>query len=248
MSDISRADRPAKGAVDRRTIVVGAGVIPASAAISLSGHAAGPRWSRFASTHSGAVIRYPASWTLESMADVNLLYPHQSFVLWNGPRPRKSSDEFPSLASYPRIGIYLWLLHYPDVQRSRFAPEFRRLGSHRDLPVKVPEFAGFARFGAAFSGSKHTYLLRLWLLRLRGYDQNDGADCVQNCKNSHHRHASRPSASIRVRSRNHRSPTTACWYGVSFLLPAGVPRRLRSAASRRQTKRSSSAGTSRVAR
>lgn len=163
MSNASGTDSIENDAVGRRAFVAWAGVIPAVGAIDIGGQAIGPEWARFTSARSGAVISYPRKWTLESAADVNLLYPHQSFALWSGPRPNRSSDEYPSLASYPRSGVYLWLLHYPHVQKSRFAPKFKRLTSHRDLAVKVPEFDGFARLGEAFSGSKHTYLLRLWI-------------------------------------------------------------------------------------
>lgn len=149
--------------VDRRAFVIGAGVIPAVSAMAISGEAVGSEWARFASAQSGAVIRYPARWTVESTAEVNLLYPHQSFAAWNGPHPARSSDEFPSLASYPRTGIYMWLLHYSDVRRSSFAPEFKGFSTFRDLATRVSEFGGFARYGAAFSGSKHSYLLRLWV-------------------------------------------------------------------------------------
>jgi hypothetical protein len=51
-----------------------------------------------------------------------------------------------------------------------------------------------------------------------------------------------------VRSRNRRRTRIACSRQVSARLPAGVPRRRRSVISRRVTKRSSSPGTSGVAR
>jgi hypothetical protein len=51
-----------------------------------------------------------------------------------------------------------------------------------------------------------------------------------------------------VRSRNRRRTRIACSRQVRARLPAGVPRSRRSAISRRVTKRSSSAGTSSVAR
>jgi hypothetical protein len=59
---------------------------------------------------------------------------------------------------------------------------------------------------------------------------------------------SRASASGIVRSRNQRSPSTACQKQVSARLPSGVPRRRRSASSNRATNQTSSLGTSRVAR
>jgi hypothetical protein len=51
-----------------------------------------------------------------------------------------------------------------------------------------------------------------------------------------------------VRSRNQRSPGTACQKQVSARLPQCVPRRRRSAASSRTVNRASSLGTSSVAR
>ena len=59
---------------------------------------------------------------------------------------------------------------------------------------------------------------------------------------------SRPSCSTRVRSRNRRRTMTACSRQVSARLPAGVHRLRRSRISSRVTKRSSSMGTSSVAR
>jgi hypothetical protein len=160
---IPAAKKESAGKIGRRAFVVSAGVLPAAAAMVDSREVARSGWARFVSNRSGAIIRYPAHWTVDPAADVNLLYPYQSFALRGGPRPAKSDEEFPSLASYPRDAIYLWLLHYPDRQVSSFAPEFRSFSSYRDLSEQVSEFAGFARYGAAFTGSRHTYLLRLWV-------------------------------------------------------------------------------------
>jgi hypothetical protein len=117
-------------------------------------------WASFRNADSGAGIAYPASWILVPRLCPALKYPHESFGLLSAPVPGRL-DDLPNLAAYPRDEIVLWLLHYDHI-----SADAQEVGSGvrlERLPRRTSEFAGFDRYGLLFSGSRRTFLLRLWI-------------------------------------------------------------------------------------
>lgn len=138
-------------------------------------------WTDYASPESGARISYPSSWAADADAHTDLLYPHQSFVVRSAAPPIGSAGEFPDLSSYPRSGVYMWLLHYSDLQNNRDCPPFQSFESYYELEQRVSEFDAFNRYGASFSGSQRSFLLRLWI---GGSVSQDDISLMNHCLSS----------------------------------------------------------------
>jgi hypothetical protein len=119
-------------------------------------------WTRYLSW-CGATIDYPASWAIDSESGVNLLYPHHCFALRNAPGPPRSAGDLPHLASYSPRGIYLWLLHYDERLAEEECPPYQSISSCSELEERNSEFSRFRRYAASFSGSRRSYVLRLWV-------------------------------------------------------------------------------------
>jgi hypothetical protein len=124
---------------------------------------AAAEWTSHTSGLCGASISCPISWGVDADANVNLLYPHQSFVVRNAAPPRRSPDDLPDLTSYSVAGVYLWLLYYDHLLPSPDCPPFEPLRSYNDLEQRISEFTGFMRYGISFSGTRRSFALRLWI-------------------------------------------------------------------------------------
>jgi hypothetical protein len=120
-------------------------------------------WVTYTSARCGTSIGHPMSWPVDARADVNLLYPHQSFVLRNAAEAVGSAGDLPDLNSYSPHGIFLWLLHYDDQGISAECQPFQPLESYDELEQRTSEFPGFRRYGSSFSGSQRSFVLRLWI-------------------------------------------------------------------------------------
>jgi hypothetical protein len=117
-------------------------------------------WASFRNANSGAKIAYPGNWILVPRLCPTLKYPRESFSLLSAPMPGRH-DDLPNLNAYPRDEILLWLLHYDHISADGQA---FGSGIRLDrLPQRTTEFAGFDRYGLLFSGSRRTFLLRLWI-------------------------------------------------------------------------------------
>jgi len=91
-----------------------------------------------------------------------LLYPHQSFVIRSASPPDRAVPEFPDLSSFPADALYLWLLHYNDVQEGiRHMP--KPAVSYDQLDRGVSEFTNFTKYVKSFSGSQRSFFIRLWI-------------------------------------------------------------------------------------
>ncbi len=159
----------------RRAVLLSAGLLPTAGLISgVSRAAAATEWANYTSPESGARIKYPASWAVDAHANANLLYPHHSFAIRSAAAPRRSGEDFPDLSSYSTGGVYLWLLHYDDLRQD--CPPFRALTSYTHLKEQVSEFGAFSRYGALFSGSQRSFILRLWIGRAVSQDSTSLLD------------------------------------------------------------------------
>jgi hypothetical protein len=159
----------------RRAVLRSAGLLPTAGLISaMTPAAAATEWANYTSPESGASIRYPASWAVDACANVNLLYPHQSLALRSAAAPSRSAENFPALSSYSARGIYLWLLHYDNLHQD--CPPFQALTSYTQMKEQVSEFGAFSRYGALFSGSQRSFILRLWIGRAVSRDSTSLLD------------------------------------------------------------------------
>jgi hypothetical protein len=162
----SKTRRDPGGRIARRSFLAGAGSLSGAGLIGAATPAqASVRWMNYTSRLSGASITFPASWTLDSHANTQprLLYPHQSFVIHSARRPSRTTPAFPDLTSYPSSGIYMWLLHYDNLQDARDCPPFQSFDNYTQLSQGISEFPSFSRYNAGFSGSQRSFLLRLWV-------------------------------------------------------------------------------------
>jgi len=159
----------------RRAVLLSAGLLPTAGLISsMSPAATATEWANYTSPESRASIRYPASWAVDAYANVNLLYPHQSFAVRSAAAPSRSADDFPGLSSYSTRGVYLWLLHYDNLRQD--CPLFQVLTSYTQLKEQASEFGAFSRYGAFFSGSQRSFILRLWIGRAVSQDSTSLLD------------------------------------------------------------------------
>jgi hypothetical protein len=114
----------------------------------------------FESPQSEVAISHPANWSITAQLSSRLVYPRQSFCLASAFLPEIDDEgDLPDLPTYPKDALVCWLLHYDSIvdQSAPVGFDSRRL-------TRLPsEFDGFLRFGAAFSGSQRSYLLRLWI-------------------------------------------------------------------------------------
>jgi hypothetical protein len=118
-------------------------------------------WVSFRNVNSDAKIAYPPSWVVLSRLCPALKYPRESFSLLSAPVPGRLGD-LPNLNAYPRDEIMLWLLHYDRIAEAGVKAFGSGIRFER-LPRRTSEFAGFDRYGLLFSGSRRTFLLRLWV-------------------------------------------------------------------------------------
>jgi hypothetical protein len=166
---MTKAQGAARKTLARRAVLLSAGLLPTAGIISgLSRATAATDWANYTSPDSGASIRYPASWAVSAHANVNLLYPHQSLAVRSAAAPSRSAEDFPDLSSYSTRGVYLWLLHYDGLHQD--CPPFQALTSHTRLKQQVSEFGAFSRYGVLFSGSRRSFILRLWIGRAVSQD------------------------------------------------------------------------------
>jgi hypothetical protein len=119
-------------------------------------------WASFRNVNSGAKIAYPPGWIVLSCLCPALKYPRESFSLLSAPMPGRLDDDLPNLKAYPRDEVLLWLLHYDRIAEAN-AKAFGSGIRFDRLPRRTSEFAGFDRYGLLFSGSRRTFLLRLWV-------------------------------------------------------------------------------------
>lgn len=162
-----QSKRPAAGdGVTRRTILAGAGTLSAAGVISVTSPAnASTKWERYTSPLSGASIGYPSSWAIDAHVDTQpkLLYPHQSFVIRTASAPNRAVPAFPDLSSSPPDALYMWLLHYDDIQEVGDLPALEPVMSLDQLQRGISEFGNFTKYVKSFSGSQRSFLLRLWI-------------------------------------------------------------------------------------
>ena len=150
-----------ESASSRRRFLSMAGLATATAIQGKKLQSLATTWRSYTSPVSGASILYPSGWRIRPTARSELVYPHQSFALMSAPGPSGNDDQFPDLTTYSSFGAYLWLLHYDDVV-SDF-PAFTGFTELADLATRPTEYEDFARYGAMFSGHRHSFILRLWV-------------------------------------------------------------------------------------
>jgi len=158
---------PSRKLLTRRRVLASAGVLPAAGVLisQTDPAAAAVAWTGYVSPESGASVKYPATWGLDTDVVTELVYPKQSFAVRSGGQPGGYIEDIPDLSSYPADGVFLWLLHYDDLQDGTDCPAFRPVSTYLQLEQRISEFGGFARYGLDFSGTQRSFILRLWVGR-----------------------------------------------------------------------------------
>jgi len=162
----STSARSSDRIVTRRRILATAGGLFAATGTGMSDTtaAAAVAWTNYVSPWSGASINYPTTWAVDAVEVTALEYPRQSFAVRSGPQPTSSVETYPDLSSYPTDGIFLWLLHYDDLQNFTDCPPLGGTGiKSAQLVRRMSEFSGFMRYGTGFSGAQRSFILCLWV-------------------------------------------------------------------------------------
>lgn len=150
--------------VSRRAVLAAVGFAPAAGVLLHTPSAlADVPTSAYTSPSSGASVQYPTAWNCRASAGTMLRYPNDSFAVTSAGPPDKAIEDLPDLSSYSQQDVFLWLIHYDDLQPARDCPPFQQIDSFSDLTQRVSEYSGFARYGEDFSGSQRSFILRLWI-------------------------------------------------------------------------------------
>lgn len=147
--------------VSRRTLLA-TGALGALGLIAQAtpAHAQSTEWKSYQS-ESGAAIRYPDSWTFQTVLVPHLVFPHQSFSVCSGPAIDQFDEELPDLSAMQPSAAVVWMLHYDTFVEG---PPFPSEGAARARLMKVPQqFRGFSSFAAGYSGSDRSFILRVWV-------------------------------------------------------------------------------------
>lgn len=159
---ISSAPHVARSALFRGFLSTGSGGSAGFGAGAVIDSRAG-LWRQFRSPDSGASISYPASWVLDRAVHTDMIYPRQSFALHSAATSPTFYGPDPNMAGYGHGDVFLWLLHYDDLQLGPDAPRFAPITSYRALPPMKAGFIEFDRRICGISGSTRTFILRLWV-------------------------------------------------------------------------------------
>lgn len=129
----------------------------------LSGESAGAseKWTDYYSEAADFRLKYPQSWRIKERLRTNLMWPNQGLGFASHDLPSTFIEDLPDLSAYPSDGVFVDLVYYNEVD-----PEIPRLGANDPenyVKWRASEFDGFDRWDVAFSGSKRSYIVRIWI-------------------------------------------------------------------------------------
>ena len=90
---------PSRKLLTRRRVLASAGVLPAAGVLisQTDPAAAAVAWTGYVSPESGASVKYPATWGLDTDVVTELVYPKQSFAVRSGGQPGGYIEDIPDL-------------------------------------------------------------------------------------------------------------------------------------------------------